>query len=127
MTILTLFANMAPPGTADNLRRDPQIELNCVDIFRAEDTGFRAGRSCSPMESPVRGIAQGRSRRAWTACRSDAVLIEVPYASPVISLAYTFVEGGTEELLRNAYHGKYGVSLIRRQMRIDYGPRRRIP
>ena len=106
-----LFANMASPGTADNLRRDPRIELNCVDIFSRRGYRFSGRAQLFSDGDPLYGALRrdvaaehGDSLPVY-----DAVLIEVLNASPLISPAYTFVEGVTEELLRNAYHGKYGV------------------
>ena len=28
-----IFANLASPGTIDNLRRNPRTEINCIDVF----------------------------------------------------------------------------------------------
>ena len=107
-----LFANMASPGTIANLRRDPRIELNCVDIFSR-----RGYRFTGQAELFSEGDALYDALRAEVAAEHgetlpvyDAVLIEVQAASPVISPAYTFVDGVTEDLLRSAYHGKYGVA-----------------
>ena len=106
-----LFANMASPGTVANLRRDPRIELNCVDIFSR-----RGYRFSGEAELFSEGDALHASMRADVVAEHgetlpvhDAVLIKVFSACPVISPAYTFVEGVTEELLRGAYYGKYGV------------------
>ncbi|MGB0630790.1 MAG: pyridoxamine 5'-phosphate oxidase family protein [Alphaproteobacteria bacterium] len=106
-----MFANMASPGTIANLRRDPRIELNCVDIFSRRGYRF-SGRAelfsgGDPHYEALR--ADVAAEHGETLPVHDAVLIQVRAVSPVISPAYTFVDGVTEEILRNAYHGKYGV------------------
>ena len=106
-----LFANIASPQTLTNLQRDARIELNCIDIFSRKGYRFAGTAELFSKDDAL-----------YTALRADiaaehgeslpvhhAVLIEVLFASPVISPAYTFVEGVTEEVLRAAYHDKYGV------------------
>ena len=109
-----LFANMASPRTVTNLQRDARIELNCIDIFSRK--GYRFAGTAELFSE---GDALYNSLRADIAAEHgetlpiyDAVLIEVLSASPVISPAYTFVEGVTEEVLRASYHDKYGVKPI---------------
>ena len=109
-----MFANMASPGTVRNLRRDPRIEINCVDIFGRRGYRFVGQATVYSGDDPL-----------YVALRSDvaaehgdaipvfdAVLIEVQDVKPVISPAYTFIEGVTEDALRTAYLGKYGVQPV---------------
>ena len=106
-----MFANMASPGTVANLRRDPRIELNCVDIFSRRGYRFFGKAQLfsegDPLYAALREEVEAEHGESLPV--HDAVLIEVLEASPVISPAYTFVEGGTEDRLRDAYRGKYGV------------------
>ena len=106
-----LFANMASPGTIANLRRDPRIELNCVDIFSRRGYRFTGKAELfSDGDDLYESLREDVvAEHGETLPVYDAVLIEVLAASSVISPAYTFVEGVTEEILRNAYHGKYKV------------------
>ena len=106
-----MFANMAPPGTVRNLRRDPRIEINCVDIFSRRGYRFSGRASVHAGDDPIY-----LALRADVAAEHgdvipvfDAVLVDVLQVHPVISPAYTFIEGVTEDALRNAYFGKYGV------------------
>lgn len=108
-----LFADMASPRTVMNLRRDARIELNCIDIFSRK--GYRFAGTAELFSE---GDALYNALRSDVAVEhgetlpvKTAVLIEVLLASPVISPAYTFVEGVTEEALRAAYSEKYGVKL----------------
>lgn len=109
-----MFANMASPGTVRNLRRDPRIEINCVDIFARRGYRFRGRASVHSGDDPLY-----RALRADVAAEHgdaipvfDAVLVELLQVHPVISPAYTFVDGVTETALRNAYLGKYGVQPV---------------
>lgn len=106
-----MFANMASPGTVRNLRRDPRIEINCVDVFARR--GYRFGGTASVHSE---GDALYEALKIDVAAEHgdaipvfDAILIAVELATPVLSPAYTFIDGVTEPLLRSAYQTKYGV------------------
>ena len=108
-----IFANMASPGTVDNLRRNPAIELNCVDIYSRRGYRFTGRAAIYSGDDPLyldlkRDVA---AEHGDTIPVHDAVLVEVTDVKPAISPAYTFIEGVTEEVLRTAYLGKYGVQL----------------
>lgn len=109
-----MFANMASPGTVGNLKRNPGIELNCVDIFSRRGYRFTGRATVHSGDDPLYltlksdvAVEHGDAIPVH-----DAVLVEVLAAAPVISPAYTFIDGVTEELLRNAYLGKYGVEAV---------------
>lgn len=106
-----IFANMASPGTVGNLRRDPRIEINCVDIFARRGYRF-AGRASihsgdDPLYQALRADVAAEHGDAIPVF--DAVLVKVLQVRPVVSPAYTFIAGVTEDALRMAYLGKYGV------------------
>lgn len=109
-----MFANMASPGTVKNLRRDPRIEINCVDIFARRGYRFAGRASVHSGEDPLYLALRTdvAAEHGDAIPVFDAVLIEVEQVHPVISPAYTFIDGVTEEVLRNAYLGKYGVRPI---------------
>ena len=48
-----LFANIASPGTVRNLRRDPRIEINCVDIFARRGYRFTGRASIHTAGDPL--------------------------------------------------------------------------
>src|SRR5262249_57548129 len=48
-----LFANIASPGTVRNLRRDPRIEINCVDIFARRGYRFRGRATIHSAGDPL--------------------------------------------------------------------------
>lgn len=109
-----MFANMASPGTVGNLRRDPRIEINCVDIFARRGYRFVGQASVHSGDDPLyQALKTDVAAEHGDAIPVfDAVLIEVQQVHPVVSPAYTFVDGVTEDALRNAYLGKYGVQPI---------------
>jgi predicted pyridoxine 5'-phosphate oxidase superfamily flavin-nucleotide-binding protein len=106
-----MFANMASPGTVANLRRDPRIEINCVDIFARRGYRFVGRATVHSGDDPLyRALRTDIAAEHGDAIPVfDAVLIEVQQVHAVISPAYTFIDGVTEDVLRNAYLGKYGV------------------
>jgi len=106
-----MFANMASPGTVRNLKRDSRIELNCVDIFGRRGYRFVGRATVHSGDDPLyldlkKDVAAEHGDAIPV---FDAVLVEVLEVKPVISPAYTFIDGVTEEALRTAYLGKYGV------------------
>ena len=56
-----LFSNIASPRTVANLRLDPRIEINCVDIFSRRGYRFTGHTSVRSVD-PKRGKPDG----AWT-------------------------------------------------------------
>ena len=89
-----IFADLASPGTMENLRNNPAIEINVVDAFTRKGYRFKgtatvptagpdSAASVQDYTGPDRGI-----RTNLTASIRDVVLIKVEYAAPLISPAY---------------------------------------
>lgn len=104
------FANMDSPNTVRNLRANPAIEINVVDVFSRRGYRFRGtAEILPPGTDDYRTIAEW----VWEINGREypvhhVVRIEVDEARPVLSPAYTF--GKAEEAeLRTAYMPKYGV------------------
>ncbi|MCY4547254.1 MAG: pyridoxamine 5'-phosphate oxidase family protein [Defluviicoccus sp.] len=104
------FANMASPNTIRNLRANPAIEINVVDVFSRRGYRFRGtAEILPPGTDDYRAIAEwvweinGREYPVH-----QVVRIEVEDARPVLSPAYTFGDAD-EAQLRTAYMPKYGV------------------
>jgi predicted pyridoxine 5'-phosphate oxidase superfamily flavin-nucleotide-binding protein len=109
-----MFANMASPGTVRNLRRDPRVELNCVDIFSRRGYRFVGQATVHSGDDPLYLALKTDVAAEHGAAIPvyDAVLVEILSATAVISPAYTFIDGVTEDVLRTAYLGKYSVAPI---------------
>ena len=105
------FADIASPNTVRNLRVNPAIEVNAIDIFMRRGYRFRGTATLEPPGSAVyERIAEpfwAENGRSFPI--HGVVNIAVEKALPVLSPAYTFIDGVTEEALREAYYGKYGV------------------
>jgi predicted pyridoxine 5'-phosphate oxidase superfamily flavin-nucleotide-binding protein len=106
-----VFADIRSPGTVDNLRHNPSIEINVVDQFSRKGYRFK-GTAAVHTEGDVferglafyeaRGTAQARER-----IRS-IVIVAVDRALPVTSPAYDL--GMTEEELRERFLSRLDLS-----------------
>ena len=95
-----IFADLASPGTMENLKNNPAIEINVVDAFLRKGYRFKGtatiptsgpnpNASIEEYTGPDRGI-----RTNLAASIRDVVLIKVDHALPLISPAY---DSGAEE------------------------------
>lgn len=108
-----VFANIASPTTIENLRRDPRIEINCVDFLRRRGYRFKGtAEVIDPGDSPVYREIAGwlRDTHGPDVPAHHAVLVRVEQARAVDSPAYTILGAHEEDLVR-AWTTKYlGVS-----------------
>ncbi|MBA2284418.1 MAG: pyridoxamine 5'-phosphate oxidase family protein [Ktedonobacteraceae bacterium] len=93
-----IFADICSPGTVENLRHNPAIEINVVDPimrkgyrFKGTATIFREGAQFEEL------LAFYRSRGTTSPIQS-IVLVKVERASPLISPAYD--SGASEDEIR---------------------------
>jgi uncharacterized protein len=103
-----VFADLRSPHTIRNLRRDPRVELNVVDIFRRRGYRFRGTAEIfdrgERFEAFVRFFSP-QVERAQERIR-HVVLISVEQALPLTSPAYDV--GATEEELETRWRTYYG-------------------
>jgi predicted pyridoxine 5'-phosphate oxidase superfamily flavin-nucleotide-binding protein len=102
-----VFADLRSPGTVENLRSNPRVDVNVVDQlvrkgYRLEGTAT-VNTDGEDFERGVefyeqRGLAQARERI------HSIVVIAVERASPVTSPAYDL--GATEDDLRAVYRAR---------------------
>lgn len=106
-----IFANLASPGTVENLRRDPRIEVNCIDIFSRRGYRFTGSATVhSPGDALYEDFNQTMKQEMGPDTKMrDAVLIKLDEVKPILSPAYA-KEGVTEEGLRKTYLQRYGVT-----------------
>lgn len=104
-----VFADIASPGTIENLRRDPRIEINSVDFLRRRGYRFKGtAQVIEPGDDPAyREIAGWLLEQFGSDVPvHHAVLVHVEQARPVDSPAY-FALGAREEDLVKAWTAKY--------------------
>jgi predicted pyridoxine 5'-phosphate oxidase superfamily flavin-nucleotide-binding protein len=97
-----IFMDIASPGTIENLRHDPRLEINAIDVFRRRGYRFKGTAELLPPGHPAY-----ESLRAWLIelngpgyPANQAVLVHVEHALPVLSPAYTFGHADEAELSR---------------------------
>jgi uncharacterized protein len=105
------FADIASPRTIANLRRNPAIAINVVDIFSRRGYRFSGNATLlAPGDTDYDFVAEwvwsinGKNYPVDTIVR-----VAVSEALPLLSPAYKFGVGITEQGLREAFMPKYGV------------------
>lgn len=95
-----IFMNQNSPGTFANLRRDPRVEINAVDVFRRR--GYR-------FKGTARLLPPGDPGFAWLEHKlielngpqypaHEAALVHVETAAPVLSPVYQWGHANEEDL-----------------------------
>ena len=106
-----IFANIASPKTILNLKRDPRIEINCVDSFSRRGYRFKGRGIIYSTGTQIYSklLLQIKSEHGEKIPVFDAILIEVFEAKALLSPAYKFIKDVTEDSLRDTYMKKYNV------------------
>jgi hypothetical protein len=106
------FADIGSPQTILNLRRNPAIEINVVDIFQRRGYRFK-GRALilPPGDDEYLMIANWvRSTNGPEYPVNHVVKIETTSINSLLSPAHIFAcPPRSQEEIRNTYHQKYGV------------------
>jgi predicted pyridoxine 5'-phosphate oxidase superfamily flavin-nucleotide-binding protein len=110
-----IFANIASPQTISNLKRDPRIEVNCVDSFSRRGYRFKGRGEIHSTGTKVCNdlLIEIKNEHGDSIPVIDAILINVLEVKAVFSPAYRYIEGVTENVLRDAYMKKYNVQPIK--------------
>jgi len=109
------FADIASPRTIVNLRRNPAIEINVVDIFQRR--GYRFTGSAlilSPGDHDYLMIANWvRATNGDEYPVDHVVKINITSISPLLSPAHVFANPPRDQdEIRNTYYQKYAVKPI---------------
>jgi uncharacterized protein len=102
------FADIRSPQTVANLRRNPAIEVNIVDVFARRGYRFRGTATIHEGDKVYRHgleLLRERDYQAYEARIRAIVLIEVEHAEPITSPAYDV--GQTEDELVEHYIDYY--------------------
>ena len=100
------FGNIRSPGTLENLRRDPRIDINVVDPFTRQ--GYRFKGIASILESGAsyeRAIEFYRARGSKVSAFKEIVLIKLTAIQFIDSPAYDF--GISESEIRDRWQKHY--------------------
>ena len=105
------FADIASPQTIENIRRNPAISINVVDVFARRGYRFNGTASLLPVGDNDRELV---AEWVWRTNGSDypvnhVVRIDVSEATALLSPAYRFGAATSEDELRKIYTVKYGV------------------
>ncbi len=106
-----IFANIASPGTMANLRQNPAIEINMVDVFLRKGYRFKGTASIlepGPQFNEAMNLYTGGENGAQSSVASlirGFVLVKVTRALPVVSPGY--VGDVTEEEMRAQWKQYY--------------------
>ena len=109
------FADIASPRTISNLKRNPAVEVNVVDIFQRRGYRF-TGRALilTPGDDEYLLIA----RWVWATNGPEypvdhVVKIETTSITPLLSPAHVFASPPRhQDEIRNTYFQKYGVKPV---------------
>lgn len=100
-----IFGDICSPGTVENLRHNPAIEINVVDPMLRKGYRFK-GTATVHGDGPLFDEAVAFYRqRGTTSPIAHIVLMEVTRALPLISPAYD--RGATEEEIRLRWETYY--------------------
>lgn len=109
------FADIASPRTIENLKRNPAVEINVVDIFQRRGYRF-TGRAVVLPADDRESLAIADWVRATNGPEypvDHVVKINTTSISPLLSPAHVFANPPrSQEEIRNTYHRKYGVKPI---------------
>ncbi|WP_027802495.1 pyridoxamine 5'-phosphate oxidase family protein [Paraburkholderia dilworthii] len=109
------FADIASPRTIRNLRRNPAVEINVVDIFQRRGYRFK-GRALvlPPGNSEYLMIADWvRATNGLEYPVDHVAKIEITLITPLLSPAHVFADPPrSQDEIRKTYYRKYGVKHI---------------
>ncbi|MDA0734146.1 MAG: pyridoxamine 5'-phosphate oxidase family protein [Chloroflexi bacterium] len=106
-----VFADICSPGTLENLRQNPAIEINVVDTFARRGYRFK-GQASVVTQGPVYegamklyGNGEQGTQHGIASLIRAIVLVAVEQAQAVISPGYT--PGVTEAQMKEQWRGYY--------------------
>ena len=109
------FADIASPRTIVNLKRNPAIEINVVDVFQRRGYRF-TGRALILERSDSEYLMIADWVRATNGPEypvDHVVKIETTSISPLLSPAHVFADPPrSQDEIRNTYYQKYDVKPI---------------
>ena len=109
------FADIASPRTILNLKRNPAVDINVVDIFQRRGYRFK-GRALILGREDAQSLAIAERVRAANGPEypvDHVVRIDLVSATPLLSPAHVFADPPrSQDDISRSYHQKYGVKPI---------------
>jgi general stress protein 26 len=109
------FADIASPRTILNLKRNPAVEINVVDIFQRRGHRFR-GRALILSSEDDEALMIANWVRATNGNEypvDHVVKIEATSIDPLLSPAHVFANPPrNQDEIRSTYYQKYGVKPV---------------
>ena len=90
-----VFADICSPGTIDNLRRNPALEINVVDSLTRKGYRFKGVGEVFGEGERFEALLDFYRGRGSSSAKQHIVLMRVAHAAPLISPAYD--SGQTED------------------------------
>lgn len=109
------FADIASPRTIANLKRNPAVEINVVDIFQRRGYRFTGRASILPPDDDESlAIANWVHATNGPEYPVDHVVkIDTTSIAPLLSPAHVFADPPrSQDEISSTYHRKYGVKPI---------------
>lgn len=103
-----MFADIASPGTVENLASNPNVEINVVDPIVRKGYRFKGSAAVYTTGAMFeRGLVTLRERGSTTARERirSIVIVEVSEAAPLISPAYD--DGTPEDTIAGLWFQRY--------------------
>lgn len=100
-----VFADIASPGTVENLQQNPAIEINIVDPFARKGYRFKGTAVVLTTGDVFAAMRAFSQEQGVISPIHGAVLITVTRAAPLISPAYD--GGATEAEIRDRWEAYY--------------------
>ncbi|BDC45264.1 hypothetical protein PTKU15_85610 [Paraburkholderia terrae] len=109
------FADIASPSTIRNLKRNPAVEINVIDIFERRGYRFKGHASILPPgddeHSMIADWVCATNGRGYPV--DHVVRIETISITPLLSPAHVVTEPArSQNGIRNTYYQRYGVKRI---------------
>jgi len=109
------FADIASPGTIQNLKRNPAVEINVVDVFQRRGYRF-TGEASILLQDDAEALMIAEWVRATNGPEypvDHVVKIETVSIAPLLSPAHVFADPPRHpDEITSSYRHKYGVSPI---------------
>jgi predicted pyridoxine 5'-phosphate oxidase superfamily flavin-nucleotide-binding protein len=83
-----VFADICSPGTIANLRRNPAVEINVVDMLLRKGYRFKGVATVLSEGARFDEVMEFYRQRGSTTVKRHIVVVKLSYVAPVVSPSY---------------------------------------